>query len=791
MSTQRWLTLSALLATATLAACIGTGTLGTPCGRGACPEPGDTGSAQGGDSVPQGSDTAPLWGDAAADGDTLAPSDGPAVATIEIQPADASVAQGLSKGMTALRHEIDGSTSSVTESCAWASSAPGTIAVGAAADPQPMQGILPGVATITATCGGLSGFTALTCVGIESLAVTPVSANLPQASSLQLAATADYGGSWTEDVTTIVTWSSSDTSKAAVDSGGEVTGIAAGVATITADWLGEQGASSITVTGGSSLTIDTTSPLATGTVGVAYSGPSFIASGGSLPYTWSTTTGTLPAGLTLGGTGVISGTPTTPGIASFTVKVTDSTSANVSKSMSLEVFSASATPTYYVSAAGSDGWDGRTSSTPWATLARVNSSMSSFVPADFIAFRRGDTFSGTLTLGKSGSDGLQITFGAYGTGTNPVIDAGNVNARCISTTARSYITIDGIDCRNATEYGIGASSSPGSHITIQNLTISAIGTDNNERVGIYGIGGYSIIRNCTITDISQNAIQFKGGHNLIVHNNISYTNARYTGWGAGIGGDGDGDELAYNVIDHCGGSGEINKTHGIYVQLTNASVHHNTITNSNRGAAIKTRGGGDFHHNYLSTSFRSGMEMGGNGAIVVVLNIYSNIFTGNREGIMVSEQDSGAFTVNVYNNTFYRNDNTAADPYYSEFALNADANTSLVVKNNVFYGAGRYTYAFTVATTHTVIDYNCVYQPSGSLIYYGGSAITWAAWRGYGFDTNGFNVNPLFVGAPADLQLQPTSTCIDHGVDMGLTEDYAGNPIDEFPDIGAYEFIPQ
>ena len=63
--------------------------------------------------------------------------------------------------------------------------------------------------------------------------------------------------------------------------------------------------------------------LPNGTVGTAYS-QQLQSSGGTAPITWSVTLGTLPVGLTLNsGTGVISGTPTTPGTSNFTVQAAD------------------------------------------------------------------------------------------------------------------------------------------------------------------------------------------------------------------------------------------------------------------------------------------------------------------------------------------------------------------------------------------------------------------------------------------------------------------------------------
>ncbi len=69
------------------------------------------------------------------------------------------------------------------------------------------------------------------------------------------------------------------------------------------------------------LTITTTSPLTAGTVGTAYN-QTFVATGGTPPYSWSVTAGTPPAGLTLSAAGVLSGTPTTAGPSNFTVQVT-------------------------------------------------------------------------------------------------------------------------------------------------------------------------------------------------------------------------------------------------------------------------------------------------------------------------------------------------------------------------------------------------------------------------------------------------------------------------------------
>ncbi len=62
--------------------------------------------------------------------------------------------------------------------------------------------------------------------------------------------------------------------------------------------------------------------LPNGTVGSAYS-QTITASGGTAPYSFAVTNGALPAGLTLAGSGTISGTPTTAGTFTVTIRGTD------------------------------------------------------------------------------------------------------------------------------------------------------------------------------------------------------------------------------------------------------------------------------------------------------------------------------------------------------------------------------------------------------------------------------------------------------------------------------------
>jgi hypothetical protein len=86
-----------------------------------------------------------------------------------------------------------------------------------------------------------------------------------------------------------------------------------------------------TISGGVTVTLSPTT-VPNGTVGTSYS-QQITASGGTSPYTYSKTSGTLPPGLTLSSAGLLSGTPTTAGGPyTFTVTATDSASHTGSRS---------------------------------------------------------------------------------------------------------------------------------------------------------------------------------------------------------------------------------------------------------------------------------------------------------------------------------------------------------------------------------------------------------------------------------------------------------------------------
>jgi hypothetical protein len=145
-----------------------------------------------------------------------------------------------------------------------------------------------------------------------------------------------------------------------------------------------------------------------GEAGVVYS-YQLTVTGGTSPFTWSVSAGALPAGVTLNAsTGLLSGTPTTPGTYSFSVKVTDTSGLSDTKSVTLTIISAPALSF----AAPPTGWTrtvyGDTLTESGGTAPYVWSVSSGSLPAG-ISFNASGTLTGTPTATGTFSFTVKVT----------------------------------------------------------------------------------------------------------------------------------------------------------------------------------------------------------------------------------------------------------------------------------------------------------------------------------------------------------------------------------------------
>ena len=173
----------------------------------------------------------------------------------------------------------------------------------------------------------------------------------------------------------------------------------------------------------SALSITTTT-LAPGTVGIGYA-QTLAATGRIAPYTWSVTSGSLPAGLSLApATGVISGTPTTAGTSTFTVQVADAESTPVTATASFTLTVAPgaskvASTTVLTSSAENVGIG--TSVTFTATVSGAGG-----VPTGTVTFYNGTASMGTGTL-ANGVATLTTSFSTTGTFTITAVYGGDTS----------------------------------------------------------------------------------------------------------------------------------------------------------------------------------------------------------------------------------------------------------------------------------------------------------------------------------------------------------------------------
>lgn len=117
-----------------------------------------------------------------------------------------------------------------------------------------------GQTTIRATFGGVSGSTTLSTATVVSIAVTPANPTIAVGSTLQFSATGTLSNATTQSVTSLVTWSSSDTGVITINAGGIASSLSIGSATISAAFSGVTGTTTMTVQGPVSIAVTPANP---------------------------------------------------------------------------------------------------------------------------------------------------------------------------------------------------------------------------------------------------------------------------------------------------------------------------------------------------------------------------------------------------------------------------------------------------------------------------------------------------------------------------------------------------
>ena len=183
--------------------------------------------------------------------------------SIEVSTATPSVANGLTQQFTATGHFTDNTTQDLTTQVTWASLDGAVATVSNAAGSNGLATTASaGSTTVSATSGAVSGETtlAVTDATLVSIEVVPATSNDANGLPQQFTATGLFTDNSTDDITTQVTWASSDGAVAnvsnAAGSNGFATTTSAGSTTVSATSGGVSGGTVFTVTDATLVSID-------------------------------------------------------------------------------------------------------------------------------------------------------------------------------------------------------------------------------------------------------------------------------------------------------------------------------------------------------------------------------------------------------------------------------------------------------------------------------------------------------------------------------------------------------
>ena len=165
----------------------------------------------------------------------------PVLASISVSPATPSVPKGETEQFHATGTFSDSSTQDLTNQVTWASATPAVATISNTSGSKGLAtAVALGTSQITATMGTINGSTVMTVAApvLASIAVSPSNPSVPQGSPEQFSALGTFSDNSTGDVTSQVTWASSDQTVATISnsagSQGLATTLKVGTTSITA-----------------------------------------------------------------------------------------------------------------------------------------------------------------------------------------------------------------------------------------------------------------------------------------------------------------------------------------------------------------------------------------------------------------------------------------------------------------------------------------------------------------------------------------------------------------------------
>ena len=493
------------------------------------------------------------------------------------------------------------------------------------------------------------------------------------------------------------------------------------------------------------------------------------------------------------------------------------------------VFSTIASATnYYICSSGNDTNNGLSSSTPWATIAKVNAS--SFSAGDTIFFNRGDTWREQLIVPSSGNSRANITFSAYGVGKKPIImgsdlmvnwtDIGNYKWTSPLSTEPNSVYFDGVvgilvassshvtgthewfyDTGSKLLYIYSPSDpdvsfiNPGIEACIRDYCILAATQKNyivyqfielmHARIhGLYQVKNFTnvtaeslVVHNngeCPIQTETYDGLKMEGGSYVTIKNCDVYENGwngisvqSWSGWL--------GDKTNW-LIENCK---VYNNAHiGINItagtrDVSNVVIRYNEMYGQGNGIYI-----------FSSTDNKA----------ISDLHVYCNLVYDNTQtGILIGDinRETHISSAYVYNNTTIGNGTIGTGRGLTVHATGSLIKNNIIANNEV---TGLSVVEYEVTGESNISDYNVIYNslhPASAIIEWDLNSLTYSSFKSTtGQESHGVSDDPSFVSY-LNFHLQSNSPCINAGKDVGLTTDLDGNKYKLPPSIGTYEYDPK
>lgn len=335
---------------------------------------------------------------------------------------------------------------------------------------------------------------------------------------------------------------------------------------------------------------------------------------------------------------------------------------------------------------------------------------------------------------------------------------------------------------------------------------------NSHSRGIALFGDFNVVYDNTIYGMgSSNSWITNNGIYITGNSSLVYSNAIYNIRGIGIYGIGDDNRVYNNNITACGyviagtflfpddfakyssggGGGGIGFTESASGNLIGPG---NFVNNSYQGISIQTTGGIGGNQIYYNVSGNSIVNDIGdyndsnpaNRNLFYNNTVYHNPSANNSptytgHGFHLQDVSGGGGKATFGNNICYNNVSSVNSHCF--FITDNGGISSVYLSNNDWYSVvgGINVRLFNTTSYTSIPTYQTAIQAYQKAAGLDGFQIN--------AESNSLFSDPLF-NSSADFTLQFTSPAIDSGTSVGLTSDYAGNPIYGTPDIGAYEYQP-